>query len=107
MDLTLPPELERKLTALAAEMPRFRYSPMVQALLVESNLITEIEVAELRGEMVSSTQQRRSRGQMPAHFKWGNLICYDRSDIARDILAGRVDRRDTGAAADLLGKRRA
>ncbi len=89
--LVVPPHLQAQLAALIAAIPRPRYSDTVRQMLIDNGLITEIEVAELKGEEVTTIQAHRARGKMPPHFKWGSLICYSADDIAAMIKAEKVE----------------
>jgi len=105
-NLTLPPDLQAQIAALIQAIPRPRYSSTVGAMLVENGLIPEAEVAELKGEKLSTIQAHRARGKMPPHHKWGSLICYRAADIAKAITAEKVEnrafQRRSASKADIL-----
>lgn len=101
----LSPALRDKLDKLSMMMKVQRYSPAVNAMLVEHGLIPESDVAELLGEQIGTTQQRRHQGRMPPHYKFRSGVFYLANDIAKAILAGGVapKARRADAAADLAG----
>lgn len=110
--LNLPPDLQAQLARLVMSIPRPRYSDTVRQMLLDHGLVTEGELAELRGVSVGTLQIQRSRGQLPPHYKWGELICYATDDIANLI---KADKTETAAwrkaqaeatAGDLLGRKR-
>ena len=103
----LPLDLQAQIAALIRSIPKPRYSETVRAMLLEHGLVTESEVAELRGDDVGTMQTYRSRGKMPPHYKWGSLICYNAADIARMITSDRIEtaayKRRKVTNGDLLG----
>ena len=105
--LTLPSDLQGQIAALIQAIPRPRYSDTVRQMLLDNGLITESELAELRGDEVSTLQAYRARGQMPPHFKWGSLVCYRASDIAELITSEAIEnvayKRRRVTKDDLLG----
>lgn len=89
--MQLPLDLQAQIAALIRAIPKPRYSETVKAMLIEHGLITEPELAELRGDDLSTLQTYRSRGKMPRHYKWGSLICYHRDDIADLIMSEKIE----------------
>ncbi|NDR55300.1 hypothetical protein [Aliiruegeria sabulilitoris] len=106
--LTLPPDLQAQITKLILAIPRPRYSDTVRQMLLDHGLVTEDELAEFRGDSLSTIQAYRARGQMPPYFKWGSLICYRTDDIAALITGERIEnaayKRRKASNADLLGQ---
>ncbi|WP_353472092.1 hypothetical protein PVT71_12395 [Salipiger sp. H15] len=104
--IRLPASVEAQLEALIQSIPRPRYSSTVSKMLSDAGLLTEDEVAELRGVDVGTLQMQRSRGVMPPHYKWGSRVFYKSSDIAELILAERIEtaahKRRRATKADLL-----
>ena len=89
--IRLPAHVEAQLEALIQAIPRPRYSATVAKMLSDAGLLTEDEVAELRGVDVGTLQMQRSKGQMPPHYKWGSRVFYKAADIAELILADRIE----------------
>lgn len=105
--IALPLDLQAQIASLIRAIPKPRYSETVKSMLIEHGLITEPEVAELRGDDLGTIQAYRSRGKMPPHFKWGSLICYRASDIAAMITCEKIEtaayKRNKITKGDLLG----
>ncbi|MEP1352730.1 MAG: hypothetical protein ABJX32_09005 [Tateyamaria sp.] len=80
-------------------------SEPLRQMLRDHGFIAEIDVSDLKGEKYSTTRIKRSRGEMPPHFKLGGLICNAVDDIIGEIKSNRIvtaaaQRRTAGA--DLL-----
>ena len=65
-------------------------SEMMRALLRDHGLIAEADVSDLKRERYETTRIKRSRGEMPPHYKCSNLICYEIDDIIDDIRSKRI-----------------
>ncbi|MDO6483570.1 hypothetical protein [Shimia thalassica] len=80
-------------------------SETVRIWLLNNGFLPEVEVAAMRGEKVATTVDRRRRGKMPPHKKFGGLIVYSADDILNEISKPNLrDPSTTAVARKALAK---